>query len=546
MCTSTTRIQDRLLPKRVSSYSRASASSTIDEITTTDVPHMEQAEEPFPYNGNDHVNAATKKPYSHRKLFALASGFLGIQICWAVQIGYVSKFLLELGLSQRFVSYAWLAGPIAGIIVQPIVGKMSDRCTSRFGRRRPFLLAGSFFCIICLSTFSYAGELGTLLGDPIEPADEFVVKPRAISIAITSFWALDFSINAAQGPLRALLSDVIPPTQQNTGNAYFAFATGMGNLTGSLLGSFQLSKYFPFFREDIQALYAFAALILLVTMSFTVFFTKEVPLQPSASPSIPTPFLRAHSSPNGSYESLNETTLLAALNAPATNASTHLSFIDAVRLAPYPFWRTFAVQCFTWYGWFSMFVFATSWMGAEVYNGSFSSPKGTPERDLYDAGVRMGNFGFALQSVVTMLVAGILPTLISRTSSYFVYLIASLSFAVALSCTVLLTEAWQAQIAVILFASTGFTWAVTMTIPWALMGEAVSKTAAQHAGMYFTMFNLSQCFPEIAVSLVAEEVIRATHKQSSVLALGGISVFIAAAIIIVLAVGKPSEESEQE
>lgn len=460
--------------------------------------------------------------FSNTRLFALTCGFIGLQFCWAVQIGYVTKSLLELGLPPRFVSYAWLAGPIAGIIVQPIVGLMSDRCTSRFGRRRPFLVAGSVISVFFLMVFAYAEQIGRLFGDSAEET----VKPRAIYVAILAFWALDFAINAAQGPVRTLLADVVPPSQHKVGNAFFALATGIGNGTGSLLGSIRLSKLFPFFPGDLHALYAIAALILVITMGVTCVSTQETPLV------IPD---------RHSYESVESQAFEEYSEPPR-----QMSYYEAALNAPKPFWSLFIVQFFQWLGWFALIVFATSWVGAEVYNGSFSSPEGTEPRELYDAGVRLGNLGMGLQAIVTVIVSISLPFLINRTSAQFVYAFASVLLGIALTSSLVIKNKWQAPIAVAAIASTGFGWAVTLTVPWAIMSEAVVHDAPERAGVYFTMFNLAQACPEVVVALASEEIVRITKLQAAVLGIGGIFAFVATGLTFVFGLGRPVNSGHTE
>lgn len=485
--------------------------------------------------------SGSSPPRSARlKLVSLASGFVGIQFCWAVQVGYVTKALLELGLEQRFVSYAWLAGPIAGMLVQPIVGIYSDRCTSRLGRRRPFLIAGTVTAVVCLLLFAYAGQIGARLGDPLPGENEAPHQPRALVIAIFSFWALDFAINAAQGPLRALLADVAPPEQHKLGNSYFALASGLGNFFGSLLGSVPLAVWWPVFPDDLQALYTIAAVVVTAFVGITVVFVREEPLPSTGYTRVQADGVESSptSAVSSSYESLEGPDA-------AHEGEERISFFKAATIAPYPFFQTFTVQCFAWFGWFTMFIFATSWVGAEVYNGRFDAPKGSPEREIYDAGVRAGNFGIGLQAVLTIGSSLILPAILRRVSVQRVYFFAHLLLGTALSSALFLHHIWQAKIATALLASTGFAWAVTMTIPWSLMSEAVSKTAPQLAGLYFTMFNLSQCIPEIVVSLIAEEVERITKSQAAVLGLGGLSVFIAAILTIGLGIGKIAPEDER-
>lgn len=477
---------------------------------------------------------------THLKLLSLTSGLVGIQFSWAVQVGYVTKALLELGLAQRFVSYAWLAGPIAGMLVQPIVGVWSDRCTSRLGRRKPFLIAGTVMAAVCLLLFAYAAQIGGRLGD--EPPEEGKEphQPRALVVAILAFWALDFAINAAQGPLRALLADNVPPEQHKLGNSYFALATGLGNCFGSLLGSVSLALWFPVFSDDLQALYTMAAIVLIIFMGITIVFVKEKPLPSTGYMRVQTE--ASDTSPVTTISSYDSLEAHEALR----QQEERVGFFKAATIAPYPFFQTFAVQCFAWFGWFSMFVFATSWVGAEVYNGRFDAPKGSPERELYDAGVREGNLGIGLQSVLTIVSSLLLPSLLKRFSVQSVYFAAHVLLGTALTSALFLHHIWQAKIATFLLASTGFSWAVTMTIPWSLMSEAVAKAAPELAGIYFTMFNLSQCIPEILVSLVAEEVERITKSQAAVLGLGGITVYIAGVLTITLGIGKRMPEDEND
>lgn len=459
---------------------------------------------------------------SYLELSALTSGFVGLQVCWAVQIGYVTKSLLELGLQERFVSYAWLAGPIAGIIVQPIVGLLSDRCTSRFGRRRPFLVAGSAISVLFLFVFAYAEQIGELLGD----SSQDTTKHKAITVAIFAFWALDFAINAAQGPVRTLLADIVPRRQHETGNSFFALATGVGNGIGSLLGFLELSKIFPIFHSDLHALYAIAALILVMTMSITVVFVKEVPL------------VAADRQP---YESLSSQ-FSAETAEPRPSAlddepPQQMSYYEAARFAPHPFWSLFIVQFCQWLAWFALIVFATSWVGAEVYHGKFDSPEGSNERDVYDEGVRFGNLGMGLQAAVTLVSSLILPYLIKRTSSQFVYALASTLLGIALTSSIIITRKSQRWFALASIASTGFGWAVTFTVPWSIMSGAVSKNAPERAGVYFTMFNLAQACPEVVVALAAKEIIRITKHQATVLFIGGIFALISTVLTFVFRLG---------
>ena len=131
----------------------------------------------------------------------------------------------SLGLSEAHVNLAWLAGPISGAVVQPIVGFYSDGCVSAMGKRRPFILGAVLAIVFSLILFGNAEQLGYYFGDKRD-GDNTVSHAVGLPIAIGSFWILDCSINIMQAPLRALLSDTVPKHQQTTGRCNKLISTG--------------------------------------------------------------------------------------------------------------------------------------------------------------------------------------------------------------------------------------------------------------------------------------------------------------------------------
>jgi hypothetical protein len=196
------------------------------------------------------VGAEPATKLSYLKLACLTIGFLGVQFGWAIQIAFTTPIFLELGVPHIWVSFIWLAGPISGLIVQPVVGAVSDGLRSPFGRRRPFIFVGAIFIIVGLVLISNARTVGGWLGDIGND------HARAIVIAIVGFWILDLSNNTVQGPCRALLVDVAPADQQAIGGSFFSFMLGTGSLVGYFTGHLSLIKYFPFMVTDVRALFS--------------------------------------------------------------------------------------------------------------------------------------------------------------------------------------------------------------------------------------------------------------------------------------------------
>lgn len=137
-----------------------------------------------------------------RQLLRVASVASGIQFGWALQLSLLTPYVQQLGIPHQWASIIWLCGPVSGLFVQPLVGIMSDRCTSRFGRRRPFILAGTASIIVAVIIIGYAADIGWLLGDN----ESF--RPAAITVFVIGFWILDVANNVTQGPCRALLADL--------------------------------------------------------------------------------------------------------------------------------------------------------------------------------------------------------------------------------------------------------------------------------------------------------------------------------------------------
>lgn len=170
----------------------------------------------------------------------LTVGMLGIQCVWSIEMGYgayqqptvyeldqadhtASPYLLELGLSKSWMSLVFMAGPLSGLIVQPLIGVWADRSKSRLGRRRPFMIAGVAICAFGIMLLGWAREVSHGLGGG---------TGFAIAIAVWAIYLIDFSINAAMSADRALVVDTLPPAAQEEGSAWAGRMFGFGSVAG--------------------------------------------------------------------------------------------------------------------------------------------------------------------------------------------------------------------------------------------------------------------------------------------------------------------------
>lgn len=424
-----------------------------------------------------------KPKLSHFKFICLSIAFLGVQFGWALQIAFTTPIFLTLGVHKTQISLIWLAGPISGFIVQPVVGAISDGWYTRFGRRAPFILAGGICIVLGLGLVSNADAIGDALLGPID-------KSRlAIPIAIIGFWILDLANNTVQGPCRALLVDVAPQEQQGTGSAYFSLMLGTGNLLGYFVGSLNLIKIVPFMATQIQALFTTSMIVLAVCITITLVSTKEQ-TNPEYVRRIENPFK---------------------------------TVFHGIRNMPVAVSRVCAVQFFSWIAWFTFIMFITTWVGEEVFGGDPSYDDGTPLRKKFDDGVAHGARALSYQSAVTMVLSLILPKIWHYTGYRFVFFSSQMILAGCLIGTYWITTPLGALILII---ACGVPWTVTMVLPFAIVGEGV---APEEGGLYMGVLNIFVVIPQILVSLFIPIVISIFHhKIVFALITGGIASIIAA------------------
>lgn len=206
------------------------------------------------------------------RLPSLTIGFLGVQVLWSVEMSYASPYLLSLGLSKPLMAVVFLAGPLSGLIVQPLIGVLADNSKSRFGRRRPLIGIGAALCCVATLLFGYTRPFAALFTTPGSSSHDSLT----IWLVILSIYCIDFSINAVQALDRALLIDTLPPSDQPSGNAWAARMVAIGSVFGFFVGEIDLPQWLPFLgHAQLEDLAVIASLLLVFTHSLTFIFVKE-------------------------------------------------------------------------------------------------------------------------------------------------------------------------------------------------------------------------------------------------------------------------------
>ena len=160
----------------------------------------------------------------------VAVSSFGIGYTWAIQNSRLTAFLKALGLSDRQLMLAFIPGTLIGLFVQPIVGVLSDKHRSAWGRRRPFIFMGALLLIVFYTLLANSFSIGNAMGDESRVQGPSDVRPAAAGLAIGAFWIADFSINAAQLPVRVLATDVVHPDLQEDVMARFSFTDCAGKV----------------------------------------------------------------------------------------------------------------------------------------------------------------------------------------------------------------------------------------------------------------------------------------------------------------------------
>ncbi|KXT17551.1 hypothetical protein AC579_6186 [Pseudocercospora musae] len=149
------------------------------------------------------------------RMFLLTFSLIGLQFCWGTEQTYATPYLLALGLSKGGMSLVWIAGPLSGLIMQPIIGMISDKSTSKYGRRRPFMVGGTIAVAVCLLIMGWAKEIVAYF-----VKEETRRNDMTIRLAVVDIYVLDFVINIAQATCRALVVDALPMSKQQLGAAW--------------------------------------------------------------------------------------------------------------------------------------------------------------------------------------------------------------------------------------------------------------------------------------------------------------------------------------
>ncbi|XP_054824556.1 sucrose transport protein SUC3 [Prosopis cineraria] len=481
----------------------------------------------------------------------------GVQFGWALQLSLLTPYIQTLGIGHAFSSFIWLCGPITGLVVQPCVGIWSDKCTSKYGRRRPFILVGSLMISVAVLLIGFSADIGYVLGDTSESCRTFKgTRTRAALVFILGFWMLDLANNTVQGPARALLADLSGPDQRNVANAIFCSWMAAGNILGFSAGaSGKWHKWFPFLMSracceacgNLKAAFLIAVVFLTFCTLVTLYFADEVPLTVSqrhhlsdsapllddqqqigfefskSKPAIPVmDDINGKATEDNSERNVNIKNEKLKAGEHNENimdgpGAVLVNFLTSIRHLPPAMHSVLIVMTLTWMSWFPFFLFDTDWMGREVFHGD---PKGNPsEVDFYDQGVREGAFGLLLNSVVLGITSFLIEPMCKWMGARLVWALSNFVVFACMAGTAIISlisirdysegiehvlgaNETIKNASLVVFILLGFPLAITYSVPFAVTAELTANSGGGQ-GLAIGVLNLAIVFPQMIISLGA-------------------------------------------
>jgi maltose/moltooligosaccharide transporter len=435
-----------------------------------------------------------KPKLSFWQIWNMSFGFMGIQFGFALQGGYMSRIFQTLGANPEDIPGLWIAAPLTGLIVQPIIGFLSDRTWSpRFGRRKPYFLIGAVLSSFALFFVPYSSELW---------------------IAAGFLWILDASINISMEPFRALVADKLPDEQRSYGFILQTLIIGIGTWVASNLPwmvsklGFTESDDMSVIPSNVKVAFGIGALVFLISILYTVLTTKEYPPEESQLPEI------------------------------EKNRGNFLTdFMDSIKSMPPTMLKLGLIQFFSWFAFFTMWSMSTPALTAHIYNAPAPKKENFNLTVLADkvefekmnvafqkasdlVGSNMGVYGLTSMLFALLLTFYAAKYTVNRKLIHLVCLVVGGMGFLFMNFIPSPNYLW------ICFALIGFSWGSILSMPYAMLSSSIDE---KKMGLMMGLFNMFIVIPQIIASLGGVNILSKLFGDSPIspMLLAGSSLIIA-------------------
>ncbi len=410
------------------------------------------------------------KKFTTAQFLNFCLGFFGLQFAWQMRIILSGPVTEGLGASPFIYGLIWLAGPFTGMVVQPLVGALSDKTVSPFGRRRPYLLGGALLASLALWIFpnsaGVAETLHNLTGLNLP-------SWTALLIAAIMIWVIDACVNVAQGPYRALIPDVVPQEQHSLANSYISLAIGLGSVVAA--GTAPFLRWAFNYQMSIPAQFIMAALAFTLGMIWTCITIKE-------------------------HQTKKE-----QIEEKAVADSQEDTFWDSLKnffaLSP-EVSKICTMQFFTWIGTMCMMIFFTQYSIHTVFAvpdlSSVTEEITTEYSNAMLLGTNFSSICFAVFNLICFLVAIPIGILSAKYGNKKVHIISLITMIFAYLGMAFLHNP---KLVAVLMGVAGIGWASICALPFAMLSQYIKKGTE---GSVMGIFNIFIAGPQVFVcTLVA-------------------------------------------
>ena len=425
-----------------------------------------------------------KKPLlSFWQIWNISFGFLGVQIGYSLQNANTSRILSAIGADVHHLSYFWLAAPLAGLFVQPIVGLSSDKTWTRLGRRIPFILGGAI--VSALAMFFMPNS------------EHFAQLFPAVFFGAMMLLFMDVSFNVTMQPFRALVSDMVDESQRNKGYSIQSFLINVGAVFGSLLPF--LLTWWGIANEPeagqkvaptvIWSFYIGGA-VLLASVLWTSFRTKEYPPEEYAK-----------------YNNLEE---------KENENPEKVSFFTLIKNVPNAMKQLAVTQFFSWFALFLMWVYTTQGIAQNIWGTTDATSNAFNEAGNWTGVI------FAAYSVFAALFSLVITPLANKYGRRNVYIVSLILGGLGLLSMLFIKDK---NLLFLPMIGVGIAWAAILALPYAILS---SKLPAKQTGVYMGIFNATITIPQIAAGLLGGVLLSALGGTAiNMVALAGVSMAVA-------------------
>lgn len=414
------------------------------------------------------------------KLWNISFGFFGVQIAYALQSANISRIFSTLGADPHSLSYFWILPPLAGIVVQPIIGALSDRTWCRFGRRIPYLFVGALIAVLVMCLLPNAGSFGMSVS-------------AAMAFGLFSLMFLDTSINIAMQPFKMMVGDMVNEKQKGLAYSIQSFLCNAGSLAGYLFpflfAAIGISNVAPkgIIPDSVIFSFYIGAVILILCVIYTTVKVKEYPPELYAA-----------------YHGIKD-----------EEKKENANVFRLLAHAPKAFWTVGLVQFFCWAAFMFMWTYTNGTVAANVFDtpvveqvrdGVTHLVLDTQSLQYQTAGDWVGIL-FAVQAVGSVIWAAVIPSIRNRKFAY------SLSLALGGIGFISICFIHNQYVLFLSFLLIGCAWAAMLALPFTILTNALT---GGHMGTYLGLFNGTICVPQIVAAVVGGRVLRLFTAEGSV------------------------------